>query len=293
MSATTTAGGLRAERAAAPMRAGAVVKAYIADQVDALGRAIARTERYEPGSVALTCTAIHRIRAALRGYRHLFAEAPSGGPRLDRLLAALKRTDDLEALRVHFADRFAQLGLTAADHPRWYAALEAQQRDSYTQIERISSQAWVAMLLGQVRMFAEHARFTPDGDRPASSLMPVLTRAKTHLLDTYARLGRAADLTTALEATRAAALDARSLAEAAQPALGRAADDMIASATAMEELLTRHRLAVIAGNRLRRLPGADRADRLTTRLADLEQQQLRRLDDELDGAAAALAELWR
>ncbi|MCH7230665.1 CHAD domain-containing protein [Glycomyces sp. L485] len=290
MSAATAAA--RTETMTASTRAGVVVRAYVSEQVEILNRAIARTQRHEPGSVALTRATIHRIRSALRGYRPLFTQTPRGGPQLDQLLAALKHTEDLEALRVHFADRFDQLDLTVAEQPRWYTALEAEQEASYRHIERTSTQAWVAALLAQMRSFADHAHYTREGDKPASSLMGVLTHAKTHLLDTYAKIGHATDLTVARDETRAAARDARFLAEAVRPALGRAAADMITQVAHMERLLAELRLAVIARNWLLRLPGADRADQLTGSLADLEKEQLRQLGDDIDLAVAALIDLW-
>ncbi|WP_026930945.1 CHAD domain-containing protein [Glycomyces tenuis] len=293
MSTTAAAGDARTGPMTPSTPAGVVVRAYIGEQVDVLNRAIAQTQRYEPGSVGLTCATVHRVRTAVRGYRHLFIGTPHGGPQLDQLLAALKHTEDLEALRVHFADRFDQLDLTVAEYPRWYGTLQAEQEDSYRQIDRISTQAWVAALLGQVRVFAEHAEFTREGRKPAASLMGALTRAKTHLLDAYAGLRHAADLTVARDEVRQAARDARSMAEAVRPAMGRAADDVIAPVTGLEHLLEQYRLSAVARNWLLRLPGADRARRLNARLAELEQQRLHQLGDETDQAAAAMAERWR
>lgn len=277
----------------ASTRSGVVVQSYISGQVDALNRAIAATERHAPGSAGAVRAAIHRLRTAIRGYRHLFTETPHGGPQLDQLLAALKHTEDLERLRVHFADRFDQLGLTVPEHPRWYGALEAETRESYSQIERVHSQAWVAALLGQVRLFAEHPNYTRDGEKPASSLMGVLSKAKTHLLDTYGRLSHATDLVTARDETRTAARDTRFLAEAVEPALGRPASDVVVPVTDLEHLLNQYRQAAIARNWLLRLPGAERADRLTASLADLEKEHLRQLGEEIDQAAGALADRWR
>jgi CHAD domain-containing protein len=287
-----------AERAApeamtASTPAGAVVRSYISGQVDALNRAIAATERYAPGSAGSVRIAIHRLRTAIRGYEHLFTQTPRGGPELDQLLEALKRTEDLERLRVHFADRFDQLGLTAPEYPKWYAGLEDEMRDSYRRIERVHSQAWVAALLGQVRMFAEHARFTHEGDKPASSLMGVLSRAKAHLTDTYGKLGYATDLATARDQVRVAAREARFLAEAAEAALGRAAEDVVAPMSALEHLLTQYRQAIVARNWLMRLPGADRAGRLTTGLAELEKEQLRQLGEEIDVSTSDVFDRWR
>ncbi|MCD0445552.1 CHAD domain-containing protein [Glycomyces sp. A-F 0318] len=272
--------------------AGVVVQSYISGQVDALNRAIAATERHAPGSAGAIRIAIHRLRTAIRGYDHLFAQTPRGGPELDQLLSALKRTEDLERLRVHFADRFDQLGLTVPEYPKWYAALEADVRDSYRRIERVHSQAWVAVLLGQVRMFAEHARFAHGGEKPASSLMGVLSQAKNHLLDTYARVSYAADPAVARDETRVAAREARFLAEAAAPALGRAAEEVVAAASALERLITQYRQAVIARNWLLRLPGADRAGRLTASLAELEHEHLRQLDEEIEASTSDMIGRW-
>jgi hypothetical protein len=164
---------------------------------------------------------------------------------------------------------------------------------SYEQTEGIASQTWVAVLLSQVRLFTEHARFTRDGDKPASSLMGVLSQAKTHLLDTYGKLSHATDLVLARDETRIAAREAHFLAEAAVPALGRAAEDIAGPVADLEHLLTQYRQAVIARNWLLRLPGADRADRLTTSLAELEKEHLRQLGEEIDRAAADMVERWR
>jgi len=283
----------RSEAMTASTRAGAVIQSYISDQVDALNRAIAATERHAPGSAGSVRVAIHRLHTAIRGYEHLFTQTPHGGPQLDQLLAALKHTEDLESLRVHFADRFDQLGLTVPEYPKWYAALENEMRGSYEQIERVHSQAWVAVLLGQVRMFAEHARFSRAGDKPASSLMAVLSQAKTHLLDTYGKLSYATDLVLARDEARKAARDAHFLAEATEPALGRAAEEVIVPVSGLEHLLVQYRQAVIARNWLLRLPGADRADKLTTSLAELEKQHLRQLGEEIDAATTGMMERWR
>jgi CHAD domain-containing protein len=277
----------------ASTRAGAVVQYYISSQVDALNRAIAATERHAPGSAGGVRAVIHRLRTAIRGYEHLFTETPHGGPQLDQLLAALKHTEDLERLRVHFADRFDQLGLTVAEYPKWYGALDEEVRESYRQIERVHSQAWVAALLGQVRMFAEHARFTRDGDKPASSLMAVLSKSKIHLLDTYAKMSHATDLVAARDQMRIAARETHFLAEAAEPALGRAADEIIAPVSDLGHLLVQYRQAVVARNWLLRLPGADRADRLSASLADLEKQHLRQLGEQIDAATADMSERWQ
>ena len=274
-------------------RAGIVVRDYIGAQVDQLNRAIARTQRHDPGSVGSTRSAVHRIRTSIRGYRHLFTDAPQGGPQLDHLLDALKRTEDLEGLRCHFADRFDQLDLTVPEYPKWYAVLEADQEASYRNIERISTQTWVAALLGQVRIFADRAECSRDGDRPASSLMGVLSQAKAHLLDTYAKLSFATDLAAARNETRRAARDTRYLAEAVLPALGRAAGEIIIPVSNLEHLLGRYRQAAIARTWLLKLPGADRADSFTSSLADLEREQLRQLADEIDQATSGMIERWR
>ncbi|GAA1684891.1 hypothetical protein GCM10009830_35300 [Glycomyces endophyticus] len=276
----------------ASTRAGAVVQSYISAQVDALNRAIAATERHAPGSAGAVRAVIHRLRTAIRGYEHLFTETPHGGPQLDQLLAALKHTEDLERLRVHFADRFDQLGLTVAEYPKWYGALDEEVRESYRQIERVHSQAWVAALLGQVRMFAEHARFTRDGDKPASSLMAVLSRSKAHLLDTYAKTSHSTDLVAARDQTRIAARETHFLAEAAEPALPRVAEDVVAPVSGLGHLLVQYRQSVVARNWLLRLPGADRADRLTASLADLEKEHLRQLGEQIDAATADMSERW-
>lgn len=273
--------------------AGVVIRSHISGQVDALNRAIAAAERYEPGSAGAVRAAIHRLRTVLRGYEHLFTQTPRGGPELDHLLAALKHTEDLERLRVHFADRFDQLGLTVPEYPKWYTDIEGEVHASYGQIERVHSQMWVAALLGQVRMFAEHAQFTREGNKPASSLMGVLSRAKAHLADTYGRLSFATDLATARDEVRVAARQARFLAEAVEPALGQVATDVVAPVSALEHLLTQYRQAIVARNWLLRLPGADRAGRLTTGLGELEKEHLRQLGEEIDALAADLLDRWR
>lgn len=277
----------------ASTRAGVVVQTYISDHVDALNRAIAAIERNAPGSAGQVRVTIHQLRTVIRGYAHLFTETPYGGERLDHLLDRLKHTEDLEKLRVHFADRFDQLGLTAPEYPKWYGALEDEVRDSYHRVEGVSSQTWVAALLSQVRMFAEHARFTRDGDKPASSLMATLSKAKTHLLDTYAKLSYATDLVPARDETRMAAREAHYLAEAVTPALGRTAEDVLVPVADLEHLLDRYRQAVIARNWLLRLPGADRAPRLTASLADLEKEHLRQLGEDIDRSAAVMFDRWR
>jgi hypothetical protein len=277
----------------ASTRSGAVVLTYIADHVDALNRAISAIERNAPGSAGQVRVTIHRLRTVIRGYEHLFTETPYGGERLDHLLEKLKHTEDLEKLRSHFAERFGQLGLTDREYPRWYGALEDEMHDSYHQVEGVASQAWVAALLSQVRMFAEHAHFTRDGDKPASSLMGILSKAKTHLLDTYAKLSYATDLVLARDETRIAAREAHYLAEAVAPALGRTAEDVVVPVAELERLLDRYRQSVIARNWLLRLPGADRADRLTTSLAELEKVHLRQLGEDIDRAAAAMIDRWR
>lgn len=277
----------------ASTRAGAVIQYYISSQVDALNRAIAAAERHAPGSAAEVRGVIHRLRTAIRGYAHLFTETPHGGTQLDQLLAALKHTEDIERLKGHFADRFDQLGLTVAEHPKWYRALDHEVEESYQEIERVHSQVWVAALLEQVRLFAEHARFTRDGDKPASSLMDVLSRSRLHLLDTYVKLSQATDLVAARDQMRTAARETHLLAEAAAPALGRAAEEIIEPVSALGHLLVEYRQTVVARNWLLRLPGTERADRLTASLADLEKEHLRQLGEQIDAAAAAMAERWQ
>lgn len=277
----------------ASTRAGTVVITYISDHVDALNRAIAAFERQAPGSAGAVRVTIHRIRTVIRGYSHLFTKTPPHSQELDHLLEALKRTEDLEKLRVHFSDRFDQLGLVAPEYPRWYAALEDEMHDSYLQTEGIASQTWVAVLLSEVRLFTEHAQFTRDGDKPASSLMGFLSQSKNHLLDTYGKLSYATDLVLARDETRIAAREAHYLAEAAAPALGATAAEIVSRVADLEHLLDRYRQAVIARNWLTRLPGADRADRLTTSLAELEKQHLHQLGEDIDRAASDLAERWK
>ncbi|GAA2142591.1 CHAD domain-containing protein [Glycomyces algeriensis] len=276
----------------ASTRAGVVVQTYISDHVDALNRAIAAFERQAPGSAGMVRVTIHRLRTVIRGYSHLFTETPPRSRELDHLLEALKHTEDLEKLRVHFSDRFDQLALETSEYPKWYAALEHEMRESYRQTEGIASQTWVAVLLSQVRLFIEHARLTRDGDRPASALMGDLSKAKTHLLDTYGRLGHATDLVLARDETRIAARQAHYLAEAAATALGQAAMDVVIPVADLEHLLDRYRQSVIARNWLLRLPGADRADRLTTSLAGLEKEHLRQLGEQIDNAIAGMVERW-
>lgn len=277
----------------ASTRAGVVVQSYIADHVDALNRAVAAFERQAPGSAGTVRITIHRLRTVIRGYAHLFTQTIPRSQELDHLLEALKHTEDLERLRVHFSDRFDQLGLVAPEYPRWYGALENEMRTAYLQAEGIASQTWVAVLLSQVRLFTEHAQFTRDGDKPASSLMGVLSQAKTHLLDTYGKLSHATDLALARDETRIAARDAHFLAEAAVPALGQAAEDIVTPVADLEHLLGKYRQAVIARNWLLRLPGADRADRLTASLAELEKEHLRQLGEEIDRATTYMVERWQ
>ncbi|MDA1360675.1 CHAD domain-containing protein [Glycomyces luteolus] len=293
MSASTAPAHAGHQPITASTRAGVVVQTYIADHVDALNRAIEAFERQAPGSAGTVRVTIHRLRTVIRGYAHLFTETLPRSQELDHLLTALKHTEDLERLRVHFSDRFDQLGLVAPEFPKWYGALEHEMRASYVETEGIASQTWVAVLLSQVRLFTEHARFTRNGDKPASSLMGVLSQAKTHLLDTYGRLSHATDLVLARDETRIAAREAHFLAEAAAPALGQAAEDMVTAVANLEHLLSQYRQAVIARNWLLRLPGADRADRLTASLAELEKQHLRQLGEEIDRAAADMFERWR
>nr|BFF22117.1 hypothetical protein GCM10025732_00820 [Glycomyces mayteni] len=273
-------------------RAGAVIQYYISSQVDTLNRAIAATERHAPGSAG----GARRDPPSAHGDPRLRAPVhrdPARGPQLEQLLTALKHTEDLERLRTHFADRFDQLGLTVAEYPKWYGALDEEVRESYRQIERVHSQTWVAALLGQVRMFAEHAKFTRDGDKPASSLMGVVSKAKIHLLDTYVKMSHATDLVAARDEMRTAARDAHHLAEAAAPGLGRSAEEVIAPVADLGHLLVQYRQAVIARNWLLRLPGADRADRLTASLADLEKEHLHQLGEQIDQATAAMIDRWQ
>jgi hypothetical protein len=277
----------------ASTRAGTVVLTYIAEHTDALNRAIAAFERQAPGSAGAVRTTIYRLRTVIRGYAHLFTETPPRSQELDHLLEALKHTEDLERLRVHISDRFDQLGLVAPEYPKWYGALEREMHTSYEQSEGIASQTWVAVLLSQVRLFVEHAKFTRDGDKPASSLMGVLSQAKTHLLDTYGKLSYATDLVLARDESRIAARQAHYLAEAAVPALGATAAAIATPVGHLEHLLNQYRQTVIARNWLLHLPGADRADKLTASLADLEKQQLHQLGEEIDSAAADLFERWR
>jgi CHAD domain-containing protein len=288
MSASTASARAASEPMTANTRAGIVVQTYISDHVDALNRAIAAFEREAPGSAGVVRATIHRLRIDIRGYAHLFTQTLPRSQELDHLLEALKRTEDLEKLCGHFADRFDQLGLVAHDYPKWYGALENEMRESYRQTEGLASQTWVAVLLSEVRMFAEHARFSRDGDKPASSLLGVLSQAKAHLLDTYGKLSYATDLVLARDETRIAAREAHYLAEVAAPALGRTAEDMVTHFGALHHLLDEYRQAVIARNWLLRLPGADRADRLTASLAELEKERLRQLGEEIDRAAADL-----
>jgi hypothetical protein len=274
-------------------RAGVVIQTYISGHVDALNRAIAAFERQASGSAGTVRVTIHRLRTVIRGYSHLFTETPPRSEELDHLLTALKHTEDLERLRVHFSDRFDQLGLVAPEYPVWYGAIEDEMHDSYRETEGIASQTWVAVLLSHVRLFAEHARCTRDGDKPASSLMGILSQAKTHLLDTHGRLSYATDLVLARDETRTAAREAHFIAEAAAPALGRVAEEMVTLVADLEHLLNQYRQAVIARNWLLRLPGSDRADRLTASLADLEKQRLHQLGEEIDRAAADLVRRWQ
>lgn len=290
---TAPAAEARPDPMTASTRAGVVIQTYISDHVDALNRAIAAFERQAPGSAGAIRITIHRLRTVIRGYGHLFKQAPPRSHELDHLLETLKRTEDLEKLRAHFSDRFDQLALAAPERPEWYGALEEEMHLSYQQLEGVASQTWVAVLLSQVRMFTEHARFTRDGDRPASFLMGMLSQAKTHLLDTYGKLSYATDLVPARDATRIAAREAHFLAEAATPALGRIAEDVVVPVAHLEHLLDQYRQSVIARNWLMRLPGADRADRLTASLTELEKQHLRQLGEEIDQVAAGLFERWR
>jgi CHAD domain-containing protein len=293
MSTAAVGGGdLRAAPLTPSTPAGIVVRTYINEQVDVLNRTIGQIQRDTPGSVGLTRTTIHRIRTAIRGYRHLFADPPHGGPQLDQLLASLKHAEDLEALRVHFIDRFDQLDLAPKERPRWYATLKAEQNAAYRQIHRIGTQTWVAALLGQVRVFADSAEFTREGAKPASSLTGTLTRTKAHLLHTYAQLPHAEDLQAAREELRQTARRSRSMAEAVEPALGRVAAEMIAPIVDLEHLLEHYRRVAVARTWLLRLPGADRARPLTATLIDLEQRELHRTGEQIDQAAAVLIERW-
>ncbi len=292
MPTTTLGGDLRSAPLTPDTPAGIVVRTYINGQVDVLNRAIGQIQRDTPGSVGLTRTTIHRIRTAIRGYRHLFAAPPHGGPQLDQLLASLKRTEDLEALRIHFLDRFDRLDLAPGERPHWYDTLKAEQDTAYRQIHRIGTQTWVAALLGQVRIFADSAAFTRDGAKPAASLTGTLTRTKAHLLHTYAKLPQAQDLPAAREELRQTARRSRCMAEAVEPALGRVASEMIAPIVDLEHLLEQYRRVSVARTWLLRLPGADRAKPVTATITELEQRGLHQLGEAIDQAAAVLIERW-
>ncbi|WP_025273580.1 CHAD domain-containing protein [Haloglycomyces albus] len=272
--------------------AGLVIADYIGDHIDGLNTALADTLRAQPHSAADTRANIYRVRTAIRGYRHLFVTVPLAGPQLEQLLNTMKRTQELETLAEHFAHRFEQLSVDSDHYPSWYSTLLEERRDSYHDIERICEQTWVAALLARVRMFSDHPELTPDGERPASSLMDIISRSRTHLLDTYAKMSHAADINAARELTRQSARETRFLAEAAQDVLGTAVADIAHSAGRLHDDLNDYRQINVARTWLLRLPGKARADELTASLAELEKQDLHRVGDDIQITVNELISSW-
>ncbi|MFC4337352.1 CHAD domain-containing protein [Salininema proteolyticum] len=272
--------------------AGEVIADYVGDHVDELNADMGEVLRSTPGSAADTRQRIYRVRTAIRGYRSLFVTVPVGGPLLEQLLGALKRTRDMEALAEHFGNRLSQLEVPSDEMPGWYGELMDEREKSYRDVHTIAEQPWVAALLAQVRMFSDHPELTAEGKRTPGSLMNLISRSRTHMLDTYAKMSHTADAHAAREQARVASRDTWYMAEAAEGSLGKAVGDIANGARKLYDSMNDLLQAGIARTWLLQLPASDRAEELTMSMAELERREIHRLQEETDQIAVNLTRTW-
>jgi len=245
--------------------AGQVVLGYVRGQVAAIWRYDPLVRRDAPDAVHQMRVATRRARSALQAFggiidrdatRPLCAElkwlATALGPARDGEVMLDRLTADLAAFPAALVAGPVQARITG-----WFTAELAQARQSA--LAALDGQRYLRLLDALDALLADPP-LTPRAARKAGKgLAKPVRRAARRLQRALAAVPGAGDRDAAIHEARKAAKRARYAAEAAVPALGRAADRQAAQAKELQQLLGDHHDSVVARTVLLDLAGKARA----------------------------------
>ena len=229
-----------------------VVLGYVGDQVATISRFDPLVRRDEPDAVHQMRVATRRARSALQAFggiierdatRPLCAElkwlAAALGPARDTEVLLARLTAELAAIPPALVTGPVQARITAH-----FTAELAQARQ--TALAALDGQRYLRLLEDLDALLADPP-LTPLAERQAGKVLPEpVRRAARRLQRALAAVPGAEDRDAAIHEARKAAKRARYAAEAAVPALGRAASRQAAQAKELQQLLGDHHDSVVA-----------------------------------------------
>lgn len=240
--------------------AGAVVAAYLAEQLDRLRSEDLPVRLGTPGAVHRMRVAARRSRGALRTFGPLVDDAAAGPLRaeLSRLADVLGAARDAEVLRARVRSRTA--AGDAADDPAAGVADgalgQAEQEARQALLAALDDDRYHALLRDLAALVADPP-LTKRGRSRARATLPRLVarrdRAVRRRLKRARGAARGRPRDEALHRARKAAKAARYAGEAVRPAFGKDARRYARAMEALQEVLGEHHDTVVARDRLREL----------------------------------------
>ncbi|WP_165985555.1 CHAD domain-containing protein [Streptomyces sp. YIM 98790] len=264
---TDPAAGPGAPAAPRPGTAGATVLAYAGRQVRALHRLEPEVRRDAPDSVHRMRVACRRLRSCFRSYRRVLDRTVTAAleGELIWLAGELSGDRDREVLAERFRERLAELPPAlirgpARDRLRGYGSPRGGQPATRTRVLAALDSDRFRELLAGLDALLTAPPLLPAADRPDGKVCAKVLRTDARRFAGRMETARAAPpgplRDHALHAARKAAKRARYSAEAARPALGKAAARAeITRWTALQDLLGEHQDSTVAREALVELAG--------------------------------------
>jgi CHAD domain-containing protein len=249
--------------------AGEVVLAYLWEQAEAIRAADPLVRQEAPDSVHAMRVGSRRMRSALQSFRALLDRDATAGvvAELRWLAGQLGGARDTEVQEQRIGAAVAALppelamGPVAAEVTRFFARRRTDA--SRTATEALDSDRYLALLDALDALLADPP-LTPAAADPAVDVLPGLVRRAVKRAD---RELKAADARPPgperdehLHEMRKAAKRLRYAAEAATPALGKAAERLVKQVKKVQELLGEHQDSVVARGLLRELAAGAAAE---------------------------------
>jgi CHAD domain-containing protein len=248
--------------AARPLTAGDHLLDYLRRQRDAIVALDPAVRRDVPDSVHALRVATRRLRSALRTYDRLLDPAVTApvGAELRRLAAELGVDRDREVLTERLTAALAGLPRTLVTGPvrarvrTWSHARRDGSRDRLIAV--LDGSRHLDLLDALDALIADPPLREPAAERPEKELARAVRKDFDRLTAQIEQAlalppGRDRDLT--LHEARKTAKRTRYAAEAASPALGEGAVDLVRSMTSLQSLLGEHRDSVITREALREM----------------------------------------
>lgn len=241
--------------------AGAAVTRHLERQVDRLLAQDQRVRAGEDGSVHQMRIAARRLRSALRTYGPLLEDAAATdllAQELRWLGQALGPARDAQVLR----ERLVELLATQPDHlvlgpvaARIDEDLGAAARDAREATLAALGEERYFRLLDHLDELVQAPSFTAEADKPARKVFPRLLRRDAKLLrrsvEEVRRAPAGEKRDVALHEVRKKAKRLRYAAESMAPVLGKPADELAASVTAVQQVLGQFQDTVMSRRVLR------------------------------------------